>query len=47
VPLIGGARPVLPEYNSYEPYAKPDAPQESVPAQVPAAAEAPVAAPAP
>lgn len=46
VPLIGGARPVLPQYDSYEPYAKPVAPQADT--APPAAAPAvPAAAPAP
>lgn len=48
VPLIGGARPVLPQYDSYEPYAKPAAPQPDVaPPPAAPAAEAPAAAPTP
>ncbi|MBA4286818.1 MAG: type II secretion system protein GspD [Xanthomonadaceae bacterium] len=48
VPLIGGARPVLPPYDSYEPYAKPAAPQQEVaPPPAPAAPAAPAPAPAP
>ncbi len=52
VPLIGGARPVLPQFDSYEPYAKPaeTPPLEVVPPAPSAAPEtgtAPAASPAP
>ncbi len=41
VPLIGGARPVLPQYDSYEPYAAPAPPPAAAPAPAPEAVAPP------